>query len=1170
MSETKNANRACAASNGVGVKRVRKDRWTPQLDEEIARSYLSHTNLDTRKVSEIRKLIYADFKSKFPDCKFNIQDVGSRYINIIKHNKYILPSDMDRIREQVRAQSEWNAMPSEEVYQPTDEPQPEPENEVSEGVDPAGKKFYTELEEEYKRSLGEEFEVLLVTLQGSDPVNRPQLKKIKPTRPLQIAVKVMNNSVIPKYLSEETTFDELIKLTYCAAAVCEAKLDKNKNRNNARDNRENAPKRQAPRSKNIPRHILRLRNRIAQLRKDASRICQFISGTKSARLAKLVKEICNRFPINAGHGDVNDNCMEVADTIKQTLSKLNYRLQRYETSAKRREQNAQFKNNEKIFYRNLNANDTDQLADRPAPTKEDLQTFWGGIWSEPAEHNKGAEWIQKEREKFANKEKMGWESITPEEVTRVISRAHNWKSPGIDNIHNFWLKSLKHTHKYFAKFFNDFINDPECMPEYLTRGRTFMLPKDNDTKNPAKYRPITCLNTTYKLLTGILTDRLYAHLTRNGILAEEQKGCRRGSKGCKEQVLLDSVIVGSNRRLNTAYIDYKKAFDSVPHSWILEALDIYGVAQQLSGFLERAMDRWETMLVLRLGGPESVITDTIRIRRGIYQGDSLSPLLFCVAMNPLSSVLNRSVAGVKVCGSWVESSRITHLLYMDDIKLYARNAEDLETLLRSTQTYSKDISMEFGIDKCRTAVTGSAVRGAEASAFTCESGDIILGMEEEETYKYLGFLQSRKLEHKQIKDRLTKQFFSRSLKIIKTKLNGKNMVKAINTYAIPVLSYSFGVIKWTKEELRRLRTRLSKILNKYCMHHPNSAVERLTLSRKLGGRGFIDITHLHNSQVDKLRKFFADRAEVSPLHASAIKGDNHHTPLNLLNTAKHAIPLKKTDAIKSKLETLDAKALHGRHQKVLAGKYVDKEASNAWLARAGLFPETEGFMLAIQDEVIATKNYRKHIIKDRSVLNDMCRLCHKETENIQHVTSGCEKMAGKEYLHRHNQIAKIIHQRLAKKHNLLKETVPYYNYNPQPVIRSDELTLYWDRSMHTDKKVGSNRPDITLIDKREKIAYLIDVAVPNSHNIKKKVEKKLEIYANLAFEIKKQNKLKKVEVIPIIISATGVIPKCLKGYLTRIGLPWGLFVELQKAAVLGTCRAVRRFMERPEEYCWGV
>lgn len=141
----------------------------------------------------------------------------------------------------------------------------------------------------------------------------------------------------------------------------------------------------------------------------------------------------------------------------------------------------------------------------------------------------------------------------------------------------------------------------------------------------------------------------------------------------------------------------------------------------------------------------------------------------------------------------------------------------------------------------------------DGERFVCKSGDLIVGMEEDETYKYLGFSQSRGMEHKQITERLTKQFVSRVTKLFKIKLSGKNMIKAFNTYAKPILSYSFWVIKWIREELGKLRTTVLKLLNKYCMHHPKSAVERISLPRQLGGCGLIDITHLHDSQVGKLR-----------------------------------------------------------------------------------------------------------------------------------------------------------------------------------------------------------------------------------------------------------------------------------------------------------------------------
>lgn len=75
----------------------------------------------------------------------------------------------------------------------------------------------------------------------------------------------------------------------------------------------------------------------------------------------------------------------------------------------------------------------------------------------------------------------------------------------------------------------------------------------------------------YKLLTSVISEKIYKHLERNDLLNEEQKGCRKGSRGCKEQLKIDVVIAKSviNRKvpLFSAYIDYQKAFDSVPHSW---------------------------------------------------------------------------------------------------------------------------------------------------------------------------------------------------------------------------------------------------------------------------------------------------------------------------------------------------------------------------------------------------------------------------------------------------------------------------------------------------------------------------------------------------------------------------------------------------------------------------
>ena len=102
------------------------------------------------------------------------------------------------------------------------------------------------------------------------------------------------------------------------------------------------------------------------------------------------------------------------------------------------------------------------------------------------------------------------------------------------------------------------------------------------------------------------------------------------------------------------------------------------------------------------------------------------------------------------------------------------------------------------------------------------------------------------------------------------------------------------------------------------------------------------------------------------------------------------------------------KALHGRHSYDFRQKYVDIEASNKWLTNSDLFAKTEGFLTAIQDQVILTRNYKKYILKQPDT-DELCRRCGKESETIQHSTAACEQLAATEYVKRHDGLAKIVH-----------------------------------------------------------------------------------------------------------------------------------------------------------------
>jgi len=204
----------------------------------------------------------------------------------------------------------------------------------------------------------------------------------------------------------------------------------------------------------------------------------------------------------------------------------------------------------------------------------------------------------------------------------------------------------------------------------------------------------------YKTLTGITTKRISTNLEEQSLLPIEQKGCHPGSKGCKDQLMVSKAIYEDcrrrNKNLSIAWFDYQKAFDSVPHSWVEKSRALVEVNSKTVKICKLFMVKLNTRLFLKTK-QEVMQSQLNQVRRGIFQGDSLSPLLFCIALIPLTNELNRVDCGYQVHET---ETKISHLLYMDDLKVLGRNKNDLKNEIKIVQTISKDINMNFGLEKC--------------------------------------------------------------------------------------------------------------------------------------------------------------------------------------------------------------------------------------------------------------------------------------------------------------------------------------------------------------------------------------------------------------------------------------------------------------------------------------
>ena len=106
-------------------------------------------------------------------------------------------------------------------------------------------------------------------------------------------------------------------------------------------------------------------------------------------------------------------------------------------------------------------------------------------------------------------------------------------------------------------------------------------------------------------------------------------------------------------------------------------------------------------------------------------------------------------------------------------------------------------------------------------------GTQLRALGEEESYKYLGVLEADHVLHEESKERLKKEYIKQVKKCLKSKLNGGNMVKAINTWAVSLMRYSAGIVGWTKADLDVTDRKTRKLMTMYGMLHPRWNVSRL-------------------------------------------------------------------------------------------------------------------------------------------------------------------------------------------------------------------------------------------------------------------------------------------------------------------------------------------------------
>ena len=120
-------------------------------------------------------------------------------------------------------------------------------------------------------------------------------------------------------------------------------------------------------------------------------------------------------------------------------------------------------------------------------------------------------------------------------------------------------------------------------------------------------------------------------------------------------------------------------------------------------------------------------------------------------------------------------------------------------------------------------------------------GKLIKSLQEGQNYKYLGILEADKLLEEKMKLNVLKEYIRWLSKVLKSKLNGRNLVRGANTWTVSLIRYSAAFVSWRKSELQAIDRKTRTLFDMYGALHPKSDVDRLYIPRKKGGRGLISI-----------------------------------------------------------------------------------------------------------------------------------------------------------------------------------------------------------------------------------------------------------------------------------------------------------------------------------------
>ena len=439
------------------------------------------------------------------------------------------------------------------------------------------------------------------------------------------------------------------------------------------------------------------------------------------------------------------------------------------------------------------------------------------------------------------------------------------KAPGQDGVYNEVLKYMPPSfhdglHAMFAHMWK-----LRRTPDSWKVALTVLMYKKGDPYLIKNHRPIGLLNCVYKLWTATVTALMTDFADTRRVLSDTQEGFRARRNTTRQLRRLLMAAEDAKARdhdLYVLYVDFVNAFGSVDHHRMLHILGTQGFPTDC---IEIIADLYKGASVV----VRTPVGDTAPVPnggRGTVQGDTLSPLLFLLAIDPLLAWLE---AGGHEYGFSTSKEKVGPLAYADDLAILAPSHEHLWQQAAKVARFNEYMGMEsnFAPDKTAWTVARWSLRGKAAMQHTLRMGEhTVPNIPPSQPYVYLGVHIPLTLDFRAHVATLKERVRQRSRAIANAKCNPGLALRMLEMVVRPAVRYSMGLGVLSLADVRSLNSDFAAAAKKVCGLPATSASLACYRRRDDYGLGVdpLLLTHLHATceQVTELLNSVEDLGEM--------------------------------------------------------------------------------------------------------------------------------------------------------------------------------------------------------------------------------------------------------------------------------------------------------------------